>query len=172
MILSGKEIENRINEKTIVIEPFNSENLNPNSYNLTLDNHLLVYDCDILDSKRKDFPLRKIEIPKDGLLLQPNTLYLGKTVEYTETHGLVPMLEGRSSIGRLGLDIHVCAGFGDVGFCGNWTLELRCVMPIVIYPNMRICQIRYETIFGEFQNYNGKYQNERDIQASRFGFDS
>ncbi|HOP64341.1 MAG TPA: dCTP deaminase, partial [Spirochaetota bacterium] len=86
---------------------------------------------------------------------------------YTETHNYVPMLEGRSSIGRLGLFIHVTAGFGDVGFSGFWTLEIFCIQPIVIYPDVEICQIYYHGIDGDFTEYNsGKYQNNRAIQPS------
>ena len=76
---------------------------------------------------KKDNPIRKINIPDDGLLLEPNKLYLGRTVEYTRTDKFIPMLEGRSSTGRLGLFIHVTAGFGDVGFAGYWTLEMFCI---------------------------------------------
>ena len=95
-------------------------------------------------------------------------MYLGRTVEYTETDKYVPMLEGRSSIGRLGLYIHVTAGFGDVGFSGYWTLEMHCLQPIRIYPNVEICQIYYHTINGEYDLYSsGKYANNQGIQESR-----
>ena len=116
MILSGKEIKKRLG-KEIIIEPFNERQLNPNSYNLRLYNELLVYENHLLDMKKEN-KAKKIIIPKDGLILEPGKLYLGWTVEYTKTDKLVPMLEGRSSIGRLGLFIHVTAGFGDVGFSG------------------------------------------------------
>ena len=116
MILSGKEIEKRIG-KDIFIEPFDKSRINPNSYNLTLSNELLVYEEHELDMKRPN-AAKKLVIPEEGLLLQPNVLYLGRTNEYTKTERFVPMLEGRSSIGRLGLYIHVTAGFGDIGFSG------------------------------------------------------
>ncbi|MCM1988649.1 dCTP deaminase [Oceanirhabdus seepicola] len=165
MILSGKEIKNRLG-KDIIIEPFNEEQLNPNSYNLKLHNKLLVYEENVLDMK-KDNKVKEITIPSEGLLLEPNKLYLGRTVEYTETDRLVPMLEGRSSIGRLGLFVHVTAGFGDVGFKGYWTLEIFCVQPIRIYPNVEICQVYYHNIEGEYDKYiSGKYQNNKGIQPS------
>src|SRR5690554_5863932 len=110
---------------------------------------------------------RSIIIPEEGLLLEPGRLYLGRTVEYTKTDRYVPMLEGRSSIGRLGLFIHVTAGFGDVGFSGYWTLEIFCVQPIRIYSNVEICQIYYHHIEGEYDQYSsGKYQNNTDVQPS------
>ena len=165
MILSGKEIQNRLG-KDIQIEPFDPRLLNPNSYNLRLHNELLVYEKEELDMKKPN-PVKQIEIPEEGLLLETNKLYLGRTMEYTRTSNLVPMLEGRSSIGRLGLFIHVTAGFGDVGFAGFWTLEIFCVQPIRIYPGVEICQIYYHAIEGEYEEYqSGKYQNNTGIQPS------
>ena len=76
---------------------------------------------------RRPNRFRRYTIPEDGFVLNPNQLYLARTVERTETHNLVPMLEGRSSVGRLGLFVHVTAGFGDVGFCGFWTLEMYAI---------------------------------------------
>lgn len=165
MLLSGEEIRKNLNEK-IVISPFRESQLNPNSYNLRLSNELLVYSGDKLDMKKNN-PTERLTIPESGLLLETNKLYLGRTVEYTKTDGFVPMLEGRSSIGRLGLFIHVTAGFGDVGFAGYWTLEMFCVQPIMIYPDVEICQIYYHTIQGDYQAYSsGKYQNNHGVQPS------
>ena len=165
MILSGKEIESRI-DNDIIIEPFDKKRINPNSYNLSVHNELLIYKDSTLDMK-KDNEVEKLTIPSDGLVLETNRLYLGRTVEYTETKNLVPMLEGRSSIGRLGLFVHVTAGFGDVGFKGFWTLEIFCIQPVKIYPSVEICQVYYHTIEGEIKNYSSqKYQNNRGIQSS------
>jgi dCTP deaminase len=165
MILSGKEILNRIG-KDIIIQPFSEKQLNPNSYNLSLHNKLLVYDEDVLDMKRPNDYI-ELTIPEEGLILQPGRLYLGRTVEYTETHSTVPMLEGRSSIGRLGMFVHVTAGFGDVGFKGYWTLEIFCIHPIKIYPGVDICQIYYHSIEGDYETYkSGKYQANNGIQPS------
>lgn len=165
MILSGKEIQRHIGRE-IIIEPFDQSRVNPNSYNLTLHNELLVYENHELDMKKLN-PTKRITIPKEGLVLEPNRLYLGRTNEFTKTEGFVPMLEGRSSTGRLGLFIHVTAGFGDVGFAGYWTLEIFCIQPIRIYPNAEICQIYYHSIEGDYEPYkSGKYQNNTDIQPS------
>jgi dCTP deaminase len=165
MILSGNEIRARLNGD-IVIEPFVEQQLNPNSYNLRLHNELLAYEEIVLDMRRPN-RYRRHTIPPEGLVLDPNRLYLGRTIERTETHNLVPMLEGRSSIGRLGLFVHVTAGFGDVGFCGYWTLEMFAVHPVRIYPNVQIAQIFYHTVEGAVTEYHSeKYQNNRDIQPS------
>lgn len=165
MILSGKEIKRKLG-KEILIDPFNERQIGPNSYNLRLHNELLVYEDGVLDMK-KQHAVKKIMIPEDGLVLEPNKLYLGRTLEYTRTDNHVPMLEGRSSIGRLGMFIHITAGFGDVGFNGYWTLEIFCVQPIRIYPGVEVCQIFYHTIEGEYTRYmSNKYQNNKGIQAS------
>ena len=165
MILSGDEIRRRLGTD-VVIEPFQEGHLNPNSYNMTLHDDVLVYEEVVLDMCQSN-RVRRLRIPKTGLVLSPNQLYLGRTVEYTETHNLVPMIEGRSSIGRLGLFVHVTAGFGDVGFKGHWTLEMFAVQPVKIYPGVPICQIFFHEIVGAIKEYcSEKYQNARDIQPS------
>ncbi|MDX1945702.1 MAG: dCTP deaminase [Pirellulaceae bacterium] len=167
MILSGDEIRNNLGTN-IVIDPFDPSRLNPNSYNLTLHDELLCYEEVVLDMAESN-RTRRIRIPKEGLVLTPQQLYLGRTVERTETHNFVPMIEGRSSVGRLGLFVHVTAGFGDVGFCGFWTLEMFAIQPIRIYPGVPICQIFYHQIAGSIVEYQSdKYQHNKDIQPSQF----
>lgn len=155
------------NQPKIVIEPFYEDQLNPNSYNLRLGSKLLRYvsskpgspfhDMPCLDMKTPN-PVEEIIIPPDGLWLSPGELYLGNTVEYTETHNLVPVIEGRSSAARLGLSVHITAGFGDIGFCGHWTLEITVVHPLRVYPDVEICQIAYTDVLGAIVPYKGKYQ--------------
>lgn len=165
MILSGLEIRRRLG-KDILIEPYREERLNPNSYNLSLHDELMIYDEEQLDM-RSQHKVKRFVMPPEGFVLQPHVLYLARTVERTETKNLVPMIEGRSSIGRLGLFVHVTAGFGDVGFAGFWTLEMHAIHPIRIYPGVQICQIFYHQITGDFAEYkSGKYQNNHDIQPS------
>ena len=170
MILTGPEIQKRL-DKDITITPYDPKLLNPNSYNLRLSPDLLVYKEFPLDMK-KDNPVEKVQIPEEGLLLEPGKLYLGRTLEFTETKNLVPMLEGRSSIGRLGLYVHVTAGFGDVGFAGYWTLEMHCVHPIRVYAGVQICQVFYHTVEGDIVEYkSGKYQANKGVQSSRLWMD-
>jgi dCTP deaminase len=167
MILSGDEIYRNLG-RDIVIDPFDESRLNPNSYNLTLHDELVTYEEVVLDMAEPN-RTRRIRIPKEGMVLTPQKLYLGRTAERTETHNFVPMIEGRSSIGRLGLFVHVTAGFGDVGFCGYWTLEMFAIQPIRIYPDVPICQIFYHQIVGSITEYcSDKYQHNRDIQPSLF----
>lgn len=168
MILSGLKINECVENGEIEIVPYTTKQLNPNSYNLKLHNELVLYDEVNLDMK-KDNKHHTIIIPEEGYVLRPGRLYLGRTVERTYTNKYVPMLEGRSSIGRLGLYIHVTAGFGDVGFNGYWTLEISCIEPIRIYPNIEICQIYYHTLLGDFNPYetSSKYNYNDGIQTSR-----
>lgn len=167
MILSGDQIKLEHEYGSIMIKPWNPKQINPNSYNLRLANELVVYDAKVLDCAM-DNPWHKITIPEEGLVIKPGVLYLGKTIEYTRTDSFVPMLEGRSSVGRLGIMIHATAGFGDVGFRGCWTLEISCVQPVKIYPGMEICQIYYHEIESAGVGYDGgKYQGSRDIQTSK-----
>jgi dCTP deaminase len=165
MILSGEEIRARLGSQ-IRIAPYSEDSLNPNSYNLTLHNELLVYEEVVLDVKEPN-RFRRILIPDEGLILSPGQLYLARTVEYTETHHLVPMIEGRSSLARLGLFVHCASGFGDSGFCGHWTIEMFAVQPIRIYGGIRICQIAYHELVGDVREYcSEKYQHNSDIQPS------
>jgi dCTP deaminase len=164
MILSGQEIQRRLGGD-IVIEGYDPARLNPNSYNLTLHDELMVYEEVVLDMAKPN-RVRRLTIPEEGIVLSPNQLYLARTVERTTTHNLVPQIEGRSSIGRLGLFVHVTAGFGDVGFSGFWTLEMFAVQPVRIYAGVPICQIFYHQVTGEITEYASKYQHNRDIQPS------
>ena len=156
MILSDTRILEEIEKKTIIIEPYDREKLGSNSYDVHLGKYLAVYKDKILDAKKHN-EIDHFEIPDEGYVLQPGELYLGVTLEYTETHAHVPFLEGKSSTGRLGIDIHATAGKGDVGFCGNWTLEISCKLPVKIYNGMPIGQLIYFPLDGEVAvKYNAK----------------
>jgi len=167
MILSDIKIKEAIKSGEIVIEPYRPECLGTNSYDVHLGKYLAVYKDKILDAKKHN-QVEHFEIPEEGFVLQPGTLYLGVTEEYTETHNAVPFLEGKSSIGRLGIDIHATAGKGDVGFSNTWTLEISCVLPVRVYANMPIGQLIYFQVVGGIENYynsksNAKY-NDRTIR--------
>lgn len=156
MILSDKRILEEIEAGNILIEPFNREYLGTNSYDVHLGRHLATYKDRVLDAREHN-KIVSFEIPAEGFELQPNTLYLGVTAEYTETHKHVPFLEGKSSTGRLGIDIHATAGKGDVGFCNTWTLEISCTQPVRVYAGMPIGQLIYFVVEGEIEIlYNTK----------------
>lgn len=167
MILSDKLILEEIEKGTIIIEPFNKECLGTNSYDVHLGKYLATYKNRILDAKVHN-EIEHFEIPKTGFVLQTNTLYLGVTLEYTETHRHVPFLEGKSSTGRLGIDIHATAGKGDVGFCNTWTLEISCTQPVRIYAGMPIGQLIYFVVDGDIQTmYNTKSDAKYNNKTTR-----
>ncbi len=163
MILSDIEILKEMKEGSILIEPYREDCLGTNSYDVHLGKHLATYINRVLDAKHHN-EIEHFEIPQEGMILEPGILYLGVTEEYTETHKHVPFLEGKSSTGRLGIDIHATAGKGDVGFCNTWTLEISVAMPVRIYPGMPIGQLIYFSVDGDIKNYynekkNAKYNN-------------
>src|SRR6188508_454028 len=171
MILTDKQILAEMEKGTIIIEPFNRECLGTNSYDVHLGKYLATYRDRVLDAKLHN-EITYFEIPKEGFVLQPNTLYLGVTVEYTETHKHIPFLEGKSSTGRLGIDIHATAGKGDVGFCGHWTLEISVKQPVKVYKGMPVGQLIYFPVDGEIevkynQKKNAKYaqQPEKPVES-------
>lgn len=165
MILSGEEIHSRLGNG-ICIDPFCEDSLNRNSYSLTLHHELLVYEEVVLDMKEPN-RFRRLRIPDKGLILSPGQLYLARTVEYTETHDLVPMIQGRPNLARLGLLVHCSAAMGETGFCGYWTLELSVVQPIRIYGGIRICQIAYHELTGAIRDrHHGCAAKQFDIQPS------
>lgn len=148
MILSDEQILFCIRSGDIVIEPFNQHCLGSNSYDVHLGEILAQYSANELDAKKHN-QVDKFRIPPSGYVLQPNAFYLGVTEEYTETHKHVPFLEGKSSIGRLGIDIHATAGKGDIGFCNHWTLEISVKKPVRVYAGMPIGQLIYFAVQGE-----------------------
>jgi dCTP deaminase len=202
MILSDSKILAAIEAGDIVIDPFKRENLNAHSYDVTLGNTFKMYDTseteknelvalvkhhygigksrpatsnfytEFLDSKSKNETV-EFEIPESGIVLFPGHLYLMHTVERVNSRIYAPNLHGKSSIGRLGIAIHVTAGYGDAGFEGkHWTLEVSVVLPVKVYPGMRIGQIQFEVVDGEIlqrydQNPNSKYNGDNKAEASK-----
>ncbi len=162
MILSDTRILEEIEKGTIKLVPYNRECLGSNSYDVHLGGTLATYTDHILDAKKHN-KIESFDIPDDGFVLYPHVFYLGVTLEYTETHAHVPFLEGKSSTGRLGIDIHATAGKGDVGFCGNWTLEISVKQPVKIYKGMPIGQLIYFPVDGEIAI---SYDKKKDAKYS------
>ena len=160
MILTDKEILAAINRGEILISPFDPTCLGTNSYDVHLSPYLATYVDDVLDARQHN-AIQHFEMGEEGFVLQPGTLYLGSTVEYTETHATVPFLEGKSSVGRLGIDIHATAGKGDVGFCNHWTLEISCSKAVRVDAGMPIGQLIYFKVEGGIENYYNKKHNAK-----------
>lgn len=167
MILSDQAIRQELARGSIVLEPFRESALGSNSYDVHLGKTLAVYQDEVLDAKKPN-SISYVEIPKEGYVLLPSKFYLGVTEEYTETHRHVPFLEGKSSIGRLGIDIHATAGKGDVGFKNYWTLEISVKLPVRVYAGMPIGQIIYFETVGEIltpydKKYSAKYNDKSPL---------
>lgn len=189
-MLTGPKIADEVAAGRIAVSGFDPKKVNPNSYNLSLSHQLLIYrkvlplhhHHELNERRRQAFPLgvvtqtpppvlepldmsqpeptEELEIPPAGLVLYPGVLYLGCTREVTETRHHVPMIEGRSGVGRLGLFVHVTAGFGDQNHCGTWTLEIVPVVPIRVFSAVEVCQIAYTVPDGPTRDYDGSYQNQ------------
>lgn len=183
-------------EDWIDIQPYDESLVGPNSVDLRLHSDLKVYpegarrqaaleefesdrvcmsipDLDehteIIDMKAKDHGCYDLYIPKEGRVLWPGILYLGRTIETIGSNAYVPIVEGRSSVGRLGVHVHVTAGFCDIGFRGTITLEIHVVHPIRIYPNIPICQAYFLKPHGAIELYKGRYLDQVEPTPSRFG---
>lgn len=167
MILSGLKIKEEVENGNIVINPFNQDLLNPNSYNYRLGDTLLEVVDNIIDPKKKT-NYKKIKLTSKGYVLKPNKLYLGSTYEVIGSNKYVTQLIGRSSIGRLGLFLQVTAPLGHVGCKHSWTLELKVVEPLRIYPNMKIGQVTFWCINGKKKIYDGEYNNYLEPHISKF----
>lgn len=170
MPLSDSAMLAAIKEGEIQISPFRARCMQPNSYDLHLGPTLLVYTDAVLDAKSPP-QTQTYSIGPEGFVLQPGELYLGVTEEHTAADAkYVPYLDGKSSVGRLGLWVHVTAGGGDAGFAGNWTLELVAVKPLRIYAGMPIAQIRYEAAIGTVSRPYGrstsKYQGQPGVPVA------
>lgn len=175
-MLTGSEILKQKELGRLDISDFDITRLNPNSYNVRLDDVLLCYAPDItgeilLDPKYNN-AVNKHVIPETGMILYPGTLYLGSTIESTHSDHYVACIDGRSSIARLGLKIHETAGFGDIGFNGKWTLEITVTHPIKVYPGMEIGQVYFTEPVGDTDiKYTGKYQNASSVIKSKMYVD-
>ena len=187
-MLTGQEIIDQVANKRIFISPFEKNRVNPNSYNLRLSDIILevvpdkngVIDprvpCDVKQVTPIDkdssifFGERKLaDENAKAFLLEPHKLYLSSTIETTGSDFYVPMLSGRSSVARCGIEVHRTAGFGDIGFCGTWTLEITVVYPTILIAGMEIAQVYFEEPMGQANNkYHGKYQSQTDPQISKF----
>jgi dCTP deaminase len=168
MILTGSKIANEVKSGNIVVEPFDPENVGPNSLDVSLSRELLIYESEVLDPRAKN-QTTPITIPDEGLVLEPGELYLASTVEKVGSNVYVPCLEGRSSLARLGVSIHQTAGFGDLGFISRWTMEIMVIRPVRVYPGMRIGQFAFHIPYGDIaKRYSGKYGgNGVGVEASK-----
>ena len=166
MILTGSRITSEHARGRIHIEPFNPEHVQPNSYDFRLGDTVLVYDDEVLDARRPN-PTTELPIPEDGLVLQPNRIYLGSTIEAMGSNHYAPVFHAKSGVARTGLFVHITAGLVDIGSIGQYTLQLHAVQPVRIHAGMQIGQITFWKPEGTITLYDGKYQGAHGPQASR-----
>lgn len=171
-ILTGHEIARQVSLGNIKMENYDPANLNPNSYNLYCGDTVTIYrDLSIIDLKDPHTyeKTQTFKIDEDaGFILRPGTLYLIPSGVHMETAKFEPLITGRSSIGRLGIAVHQEAGFGDIGFSGVWTLQVKVTYPTRIYPRMSIFQVYFLTPYGKIaQLYHGKYQGSTGAVPSK-----
>jgi dCTP deaminase len=166
MILTGNEIKKQHSLIKIHIEPFDSNNVTTNSYDLTLGDSLIYYTDDILDPKKEN-NYSILKIPEEGYLLEKGSFYLGSSQEVIGSDFYVPIIHAKSGIARLGLFVHVTADLIDIGSHGNITFQLHATLPVKIYKGMKLGQVTFWRPEGSIELYSGKYQNSIGPQASR-----
>ncbi len=166
MILTGPEITKCVLNGKIVISPFLESNVNPNSYNFRLHPEMVIYEDVVIDVRKKP-KTRTIRIGENGYLLQPRQLYLATTIEHMGSRYFAPTYAARSSIARLGMFINLSASLGDIGFIGQWTIQLFTLKPIRVYAGMNIGQMMFWKPQGNISLYDGKYQGAKGALASK-----
>jgi dCTP deaminase len=170
MILSGPEIKRQIETDAITVTPFDPALINPNSIDLTLDDRVLRYLNPIIDP-RVEQPVAEIEVPPEGLLLEPLSFCLGSSREVVGSNEYVPMVHAKSSTARAGLFVHVTADLIDIGSIGCITFQLFSTLPLLVYPGMRIAQLSFWKPQGEIKLYSGKYQGSNGPRKSMIFLD-
>ena len=183
MVLSDRTIREEIASGRVEIDPFDPELVQPSSIDVRVDRRFRVFNnarypfIDVRQPMEGLTELVEVENDEEPFILHPGEFVLGQTLErVTLPDDLVARLEGKSSLGRLGLLIHSTAGFVDSGFSGNLTLELSNVanLPITIYHGMPIGQLSFMRLDGPVEapygsaSTGGKYQGQSEPTASRF----
>lgn len=159
-MLSGNEIKRQLEAGNLYINPFDDRQLNPNSYNCRLGRDIIWLDEVTLDLHKKP-RIQCATIGPEGFYLRKGNVYLASTIEVIASNKFIPCIDGRSTIGRYGIAVHITAGFGDVGFFGNLTCELEARhRDTLIHYGDLIAQISFHPVQGEITMYSGSYQNQ------------
>lgn len=161
MILTGDQIVEEVRNGRILVDPFVESHVGPNSLDVRLHPELKRIVSPVL-SVAQPYMTEDVVLHEAGTLLRPGELYLGVTVEHVYTPFHVPLYEGRSTMARYFIESHFCAGLGDCGFRGAFTLEIRVARPTVVFPMMRIGQLVFHTVQGTTgRQYKGAYAGSR-----------
>jgi dCTP deaminase len=153
--LTGEAILEQIDFGNIVIDPFVREHITETGIDLRLGPLFSQYHPGmVLDPKKPDtFEVIEQLIPANGLQLKPGQFYLMHTLETVLARKFDPIVNGKSSVGRCSVQVHMTAGFGEPGFDGQYTLEVTTQIPMIVYPGMLFCQIRFDTLEGKVSDY-------------------
>lgn len=170
-ILTASTILNEVAQGRIKIDHFDPACLGANSYDIHIGDTYGMYEIHrfaIDPQDQSTFRLNTFEFPEEGAIFYPGRLYLVSTKEKVGSDYFEPIMTGRSSSGRLGISIHQEAGFGDIGFYGNWTFQITVAYPTIIRAGMRLGQVYFISPCGEVDKlYNGKYKDSEGIQPSK-----
>jgi len=167
-ILSGPEIQRRVEEGSLVISPFDPSLIQPASIDLRLSSQFILYSKSFDEN---DQPSEYWFWDKEKIIIYPKSFLLASTLERVELPAdLVGRVEGKSSYARAGLFIHITAGYVDPGFRGNLTLELYHIgpKPLTLKKGDPICQLALFPVQGETKLYGGHYQDSLGVVPSRF----
>ncbi|MBI4252860.1 dCTP deaminase [Candidatus Uhrbacteria bacterium] len=174
MVLSDRTLKKYLSDGTIVVDPLSEYAVRGASVDLCIGNHFLIVDCNSMDVIKMDEPLAYRELSAESITVPAHTFVLATTVEYVKVPPfLTAAVEGRSSIGRLGLFIQN-AGWIDPGFDGTITLELYNAnsLPIRIDAGRRLCQLVFYSMDQEVEKpYEGKYKGQRGTTGSNISQD-
>ncbi len=162
MILTESKIKEELKNENITIEPFSTDQINPNSYNYHLGSILKVFDR--FDGHKSHF--KEITIPEEGYVLEPKKMYLATTKEIIGSSRYAMSLIGRSSMGRYGLFLQCSANLGHTTSKHKWTLEIVAALPIKLYPGMIIGQVSFWRNYGSAKKYQGRYGSLNHPQES------
>ncbi len=175
--LTGNQIIQEVKNNKISITPFSQSQVNPNSYDYRLGPVLKRLKTNSVRMGRScvdpclETAIEELVIPKTGLLLEPGQAYLGHTEEIFGSNYFASLVTGKSSVGRLFINNHHCAGLIDQGFLGPITLEITCQLPTIVYAGMRLGQIFWFKTMGKAKLYHGKYQTNNYAQISKIFLD-
>ena len=180
-MLSDQGIQYAMIQKRLDITPFEQKQMNPASYDVLLGNEFYVTRAEDIDRMRREresidpyvdnsFHFDRINITRGALVLEPGDFCLGVTKESVKlSKFLAASVSGKSSLARLGLTVHVTAGWIDPGFEGRITLELFALVPIQLTPGMPIAQLCFEEVpGGAFRPYAGRYARAETVGTSKY----
>jgi dCTP deaminase len=166
MILTGLEIEREVLAGRVVITPFDTTHIEPNSYGFHLARQLICYQDAIVDAREKPVEYH-ITIPTSGYCLEPGRFYLGSTFETMGSDFYAATLYARRSTSTMGMWIQFSAPLGHTGAIIPWTLEITVIHPVIVYPEMPIGKIAFWRPQGATSIYDGKYAGSREVVSSR-----